>query len=65
LGGLPPEVDKYVLNQFILKQGNFNIEEMMTHNGKKSFRYIKFKTKEEALEALKVLHLKEFKNYII
>ena len=64
LGGLPPEVDKYVL-KFILKQGNFNIEEMMTHNGKKSFAYIKFKTKEEALEALKVLHLKEFKNYII
>ena len=65
LGGLPPDVDKYELNQFILKQGNFNIEEMMTHNGKKSFAYIKFKTKEEALEALKVLHLKEFKNYII
>ena len=65
LGGLPPDVDKYELNQFILSQGKFNIEEMMTHNGKKSFAYIKFKTKEEALEALKVLHLKEFKNYII
>ena len=65
LGGLPPDVDKYELNQFILKQGKFNIEEMMTHNGKKSFAYIKFKTKEEAAEALKVLHLKEFKNYII
>ena len=65
LGGLPPDVDKYELNQFILSQGNFNIEEMMTHNGKKSFAYIKFKTKEEASEALKVLHLKEFKNYII
>ena len=65
LGGLPPDVDKYELNQFILSQGKFNIEEMMTHNGKKSFAYIKFKTKEEANEALKVLHLKEFKNYII
>ena len=65
LGGLPPDVDKYELNQFILSQGKFNIEEMMTHNGKKSFAYIKFKTKEEASEALKVLHLKEFKNYII
>ena len=65
LGGLPPDVDKYELNQFILKQGNFNIEEMMTTNGKKSFAYIKFKTKEEALEAIKALHLKEFKNYII
>ena len=65
LGGLPPDVDKYELNQFILKQGKFNIEEMMTHNGKKSFAYIKFKTREEANEALKVLHLKEFKNYII
>ena len=65
LGGLPPDVDKYELNQFILKQGKFNIEEMMTHTGKKSFAYIKFKTKEEALEALKLLHLKEFKNYII
>ena len=65
LGGLPPDVDKYELNQFILSQGKFNIKEMMTHNGKKSFAYIKFKTKEEALEALKVLHLKEFKNYII
>jgi len=65
LGGLPPDVDKYELNQFILSQGKFNIEEMMTHGGKKSFAYIKFKTKEEALEALKVLHLKEFKNYII
>ena len=65
LGGLPPDVDKYELNQFILKQGNFNIEEMMTHNGKNSFAYIKFKTKEEASEALKSLHLKEFKNYII
>ena len=65
LGGLPPDVDKYELNQFILKQGKFNIEEMMTHTGKKSFAYVKFKTKEEALEALKLLHLKEFKNYII
>ena len=65
LGGLPPDVDKYELNQFILKQGNFNIEEMMTHSGKNSFAYIKFKTKEEASEALKALHLKEFKNYII
>ena len=65
LGGLPPDVDKYELNQFILKQGNFNIEEIMTTNGKKSFAYIKFKTKEEALEAIKALHLKEFKNYII
>ena len=65
LGGLPPDVDKYELNQFILKQGNFNIEEMMTHTGKNSFAYIKFKTKEEASEALKALHLKEFKNYII
>ena len=65
LGGLPPDVDKYELNQFILKQGNFNIEEMMTKNYPKSFAYIKFKTKEEAQEALKVLHLKEFKNYII
>ena len=65
LGGLPPDVDKYELNQFILKQGNFNIEEMMTHNGKNPFAYIKFKTKEEASEALKALHLKEFKNYII
>ena len=65
LGGLPPDVDKYELNQFILSQGKFNIEEMMTHNGKKSFAYIKFKTKEEANEALKVLNLKEFKNYII
>ena len=65
LGCLPPDVDKYELNQFILKQGNFNIEEMMTHNGKNPFAYIKFKTKEEASEALKALHLKEFKNYII
>ena len=65
LGGLPADVDKYELNQFILKQGKFNIEEMMTHGGAKSFAYIKFKTKEEAAEALKVLHLKEFKNHII
>ena len=65
LGGLPPDVDKYELNQFILKQGNFNIEEMMTHNGKKSFAYIKFKTKDEANQALKILHLKEFNNHII
>ena len=28
LGGLPPDVDKYELNQFILKQGKFNIEEI-------------------------------------
>ena len=65
LGGLPPDVDKYELNQFILKQGKFNIEEMMTKNNPKPFAYIKFKTKDEAQEALKVLHLKEFKNYII
>ena len=65
LGGLPPDVDKYELNQFILSQGKFNIEEMMTRNTPKPFAYIKFKTKEEAQEALKVLHLKEFKNYII
>ena len=65
LGGLPPDVDKYELNQFILKQGKFNIEDLMTHNGKNSFALIKFKTKEDANEALKVLHLKEFKNYII
>ena len=65
LGGLPPDVDKYELNQFILSQGKFNIEEMMTKNYPKPFAYIKFKTKDEAQEALKVLHLKEFKNYII
>ena len=65
LGGLPPDVDKYELNQFILSQGKFNIEEMMTRNTPKPFAYIKFKTKDEAQEALKVLHLKEFKNYII
>ena len=65
LGGLPPDVDKYELNQFILSQGKFNIDEMMTKNTPKPFAYIKFKTKEEAQEALKVLHLKEFKNYII
>ena len=65
LGGLPPDVDKYELNQFILSLGKFNIEEMMTRNTPKPFAYIKFKTKEEAQEALKVLHLKEFKNYII
>jgi polyadenylate-binding protein len=65
LGGLPPDVDKYELNQFILSQGKFNIEEMMTKNFPKPFAYIKFKTKDEAQEALKVLHLKEFKNYII
>ena len=65
LGGLPPDVDKYELNQFILSQGKFNIEEMMTKNNPKPFAYIKFKTKDEAQEALKVLHLKEFKNYII
>ena len=65
LGGLPPDVDKYELNQFILSQGKFNIDEMMTKNYPKPFAYIKFKTKDEAQEALKVLHLKEFKNYII
>ena len=65
LGGLPPDVDKYELNQFILSQGKFNIEEMMTKNTPKPFAYVKFKSKEEAQEALKVLHLKEFKNYII
>ena len=64
LGGLPPEVDKYELNQFILSQGKFNVEEIMI-NEKKSFAYLKFKTKEEAAEALKALHLKDFKNYII
>ena len=53
LGGLPPDVDKYELNQFILSQGKFNIEEMMTRNTPKPFAYIKFKTKEEAQEALK------------
>ena len=65
LGGLPPDVDKYELNQFILSHGKFNIEEMMTRNTPKPFAYIKFKTKEEAQEALKVLHLKEFKNFIV
>ena len=45
LGGLPPDVDKYELNQFILSQGKFHIEEMMTRNGKNAFAYIKFKTK--------------------
>ena len=65
LGGLPPDVDKYELNQFILSQGKFDIEEMMTKNYPKPFAYIKFKTKDEAQEALKVLHLKEFKNFII
>ena len=54
-----------IVNQFILSQGKFNIEEMMTRNTPKPFAYIKFKTKDEAQEALKVLHLKEFKNYII
>ena len=64
LGGLPPDVDKYELNQFILKQGDFNVEEIMI-NEKKCFAYLKFKTKEEAAQALKALHLKDFKNYII
>ena len=45
LGGLPPDVDKYELNQFILSQGKFNIDEMMTKNTPKPFAYIKFKTK--------------------
>ena len=65
LGGLPPDVDKYELDQFIKKQGDFHVEEMMTKNTPKPFAYIKFKTKDEAQEALKVLHLKEFNNYII
>jgi len=38
LGGLPPDVDKYELNQFILSQGKFNIEEMMTKKLSKAFR---------------------------
>ena len=59
-----PDVDKYELNQFILKQGDFNVEEIMI-NEKKCFAYLKFKTKEEAAKALKALHLKDFKNYII
>ena len=65
LGGLPPDVDKYELDQFIKKQGDFHVEEMMTKNSPKPFAYIKFKTKDEAQEALKALHLKEFNNYII
>jgi len=65
LGGLPPDVDKYELDQFIKKQGDFHVEEMMTKNYPKPFAYIKFKTKDEAQEALKALHLKEFNNYII
>ena len=64
LGGLPPDVDKYELNQFIMSQGDFNIEELMIPN-KKNYAYVKFKTKEEALLALKVLQSKEFKKYII
>ena len=65
LGGLPPDVDKYELDQFIKKQGDFHVEEMMTKNHPKPFAYLKFKTKDEAQEALKALHLKEFNNYII
>lgn len=67
LGELPPNVDQFELNQFILSQGKFNIESLYCKNGKdnKSFAYVKFKTIQEANRAVKTLHLKPFKNYII
>ena len=38
---------------------------MMTKNYQKPLAYLKFKTKDEAQEALKALYLKEPNNYII
>ena len=67
LGELPPKVDQYELNQFILSQGKFNIESLYVKTGKenKSFAYVKFKTSQEAMRAIRALHLKPFKDYII
>ena len=67
IGELPPNVDQFELNQFILSQGKFNIESLYVKNAKenKSFAYVKFKTSQEAIRAVKTLHLKPFKNYII
>ena len=67
IGELPPNCDQYELNQFILSQGNFNIDYIFVRKGKdnKSFAYVKFKNNLEAMNALKVLNMKSFKDQII
>lgn len=66
LGELPPNIDRYQLNQFILSQGNLQIDSIMIMgNPEKPFAYVKFKTKEDAETALKLLHSKTLQDHII
>ena len=67
IGELPANCDQYELNQFILSQGNFNIDYIFVRKGKdnKSFAYVKFKSTLEAMNALKALNMKSFKDQII
>lgn len=71
LGELPPNVDKYSLYTFIQEQApkdssqKMEIEDLMIRGKDKPFAYVKFKTRESAETALKVLHLKTFQNHIL
>ena len=66
LGELPPQVDQFELNQFILSKGKFTIESLYVKNTQsQSFAYVKFKSAGEALRAIKALNMENFKDYII
>lgn len=66
VGELPPNVDQFELHKFIMTKGNFNVEAIYIRNNyNQSFAYVKFKTQNEAETAIKVLHMQNFKDYII
>ena len=66
IGELPPCVDQFELHQFLLSKGVLNVESLYVKNcHAQSFAYVKFKTPSEAENAIKALHMQNFKEYII